>query len=339
MGDREPTRVAMPLWRAFAGPEAWLPPLGSRVYYFPPGHAEQCPSAPDFSASEASCTWSEFRCRVVDLVLLAHPETDEVFAKITLNPSQFQMNLPLADPEATDGEEVEWFSRMLLENDLAHAVYLPAASARRVFPELKHNADSPRAPQEFITVHDVHGNVSQFLYTVRQVDRGESHRLSRWGPFKKSKKLVAGDSLVFAKDRGGKISVGVRRTSRRFDSSDITYVAPKEVVEAVERAERGEPFEVRYFLGAGTPHFVVAEEVVEMARHVEWPVGTRVRMPLDAKDCFARGTVSAVRFKLEFRWPMSLWRMLQVTWDPSNTPQNATNVCPWQVQKDDTAPD
>lgn len=154
MGDSEPTRVAMPLWRAFAGPEAWLPPLGSRVYYFPPGHAEQCPSPPDFSASKASRTWSEFRCRVVDLVLLAHPKTDEVFAKITLKPSGFQMNLPLADPVAADGEEVECFSRILSANDLAYGVYLPAALARRFFPALKRNADSPRALQEFITVHD-----------------------------------------------------------------------------------------------------------------------------------------------------------------------------------------
>ncbi|MQL88996.1 hypothetical protein Taro_021566 [Colocasia esculenta] len=72
------------LWHACAGPLVNVPREGERVYYFPQGHMEQ-----------------------------AEPETDEVFAQITLQPEQDDMSQqpPWQDLAATDLHANEWHFR------------------------------------------------------------------------------------------------------------------------------------------------------------------------------------------------------------------------------------
>ena len=68
------------VWLACAAPLSRLPTVGDDVYYFPDGHAEQCPAhlpaplpAPHF-----------FPCTVTDISLATDDKTDELFAKISL---------------------------------------------------------------------------------------------------------------------------------------------------------------------------------------------------------------------------------------------------------------
>ncbi|KAL0398017.1 UNVERIFIED_CONTAM: Auxin response factor 9 [Sesamum calycinum] len=77
------------LWKACAGPLVDVPRKGERVYYFPQGHMEQLEASTN---QELNLQIPRFNlppkilCRVVYIQLLAEPETDEVYAQITLHP-------------------------------------------------------------------------------------------------------------------------------------------------------------------------------------------------------------------------------------------------------------
>lgn len=72
------------LWHACAGSMVQIPPVNSKVFYFPQGHAEHCLSAVDFTDSPKipPLVFS----RVAAVKFLADSETGEVYAKITLVP-------------------------------------------------------------------------------------------------------------------------------------------------------------------------------------------------------------------------------------------------------------
>ena len=72
------------LWQACAGGMVNIPPVNSKVFYFPQGHAEHAQSHVDFPA--AARIPALILCRVTSLRFMADPDTDEVFAKIRLVP-------------------------------------------------------------------------------------------------------------------------------------------------------------------------------------------------------------------------------------------------------------
>ena len=72
------------LWHACAGGMVQMPPVRSRVYYFPQGHAEQADAAMDLRAAAGVPPF--VLCCVVSVRLMADPDTDVIFAKILLAP-------------------------------------------------------------------------------------------------------------------------------------------------------------------------------------------------------------------------------------------------------------
>jgi len=72
------------LWHACAGGMVQMPPVNSKVFYFPQGHAEHAQARVDFTALPRIPALVP--CRVGAVRFLADPETDEVFAKIRLVP-------------------------------------------------------------------------------------------------------------------------------------------------------------------------------------------------------------------------------------------------------------
>ncbi|TKY54391.1 Auxin response factor 7 [Spatholobus suberectus] len=77
------------LWHACAGPLVSLPPVGSLVVYFPQGHSEQVAASmqkeTDFIPSYPNLP-SKLICMLHNVALHADPETDEVYAQMTLQP-------------------------------------------------------------------------------------------------------------------------------------------------------------------------------------------------------------------------------------------------------------
>ncbi|XP_008785886.2 auxin response factor 17-like [Phoenix dactylifera] len=355
------------VWKACAGTAAKIPSVGSRVYYFPQGHAEQSSSTPDFSA--VPCRRPFVLCSVSAVRFLANPDSDEVFAQIDLDPRFLP---PAAAPPPADivdgggggggGGGVVSFAKILTPSDANNGggFSVPRFCADSIFPGLDFKADPP---VQTISVRDVHGARWDFRHIYRGTPR--RHLLTTgWSKFVNCKKLVAGDSVVFIKNQAGELFVGVRRNGRSCGSLDYLPYSPpagagvkleeslgsgegfsrnvrgrvpaSSVVDAVRLAEMNCPFEVLYYPRSGSPDFVVAEEVVESAMRVYWTAGMRVKMSVDTEDMsrmtWFQGTVSSAALKDVGPWPGSPWRMLQVTWDEPEVLQNVRSVNPWQVE-------
>ncbi|KAJ8477047.1 hypothetical protein OPV22_020774 [Ensete ventricosum] len=357
---RELRSVDSDVWQACAGPSGRIPAVGLRACYFPQGHAEQAASPPDFSAFPALP--GVVRCRIFAVRLLANPDTDEVFSSISLDPRPAALSSSSPPEVAVRDDGFVSYPKILTPSDANNGggFSVPRFCAEMIFPPLDFNADPP---VQTIWVSDVHGNLWDFRHIYRGTPR--RHLLTTgWSKFVNSKKLIAGDSVVFMKNKFGKIFVGVRRTSRSCGPVDHSPYIPQSatlmtmmenfsgsvgfsrnvrgrvpaasVVEAVRLAGMGLPFEVLYYPSAGFPEFVVAEEAVQAAMSKSWTSGMRVRMLLDAEDsakttCF-QGTLSSVGMYAVEQWPPSPWRMLEVNWDDPEILQNVKNVSPWQVK-------
>lgn len=91
------TALYTELWRACAGPLVTVPREGELVYYFPQGHIEQVEASTNQVADQQMPLYnlpSKILCRVVNVLLKAEPDTDEVFAQVTLMPEP-NVGLPL----------------------------------------------------------------------------------------------------------------------------------------------------------------------------------------------------------------------------------------------------
>uniref|UniRef100_A0A5B7AGU7 Auxin response factor n=1 Tax=Davidia involucrata TaxID=16924 RepID=A0A5B7AGU7_DAVIN len=203
------------LWHACAGSMVQMPPVNSKVFYFPQGHAEHvfgnvdfrnCPKVPAYIA-----------CRVSDIQFMADPETDEVYAKIRLFP--FSRNEVSFDDDGIVGingsdaqEKPASFAKTLTQSDANNGggFSVPRYCAETIFPRLDYSADPP---VQTILAKDVHGETWKFRHIYRGTPR--RHLLTTgWSSFVNHKKLVAGDSIVFLRAENGDLCVGIQRAKR-----------------------------------------------------------------------------------------------------------------------------
>ncbi|KAJ7947820.1 Auxin response factor [Quillaja saponaria] len=203
------------LWHACAGGMVQMPPVNSKVFYFPQGHAEHAQANVNFASSLRIPAL--VLCRVVAVKFLADPETDEVFANIRL--------IPLGNPEldyedegvmGTNGSENSdkpaSFAKTLTQSDANNGggFSVPRYCAETIFPRLDYSADPP---VQTVIAKDVHGEIWKFRHIYRGTPR--RHLLTTgWSTFVNQKKLVAGDSIVFLRAENGDLCVGIRRAKR-----------------------------------------------------------------------------------------------------------------------------
>ncbi|XP_019436276.1 PREDICTED: auxin response factor 18-like isoform X2 [Lupinus angustifolius] len=202
------------LWHACAGGMVQMPPLNSKVFYFPQGHAEHAHTNLDFVDSMRIPPL--ILCSVAAVKFFADPETDEVFARVRL--------VPLRNAEVdydTDGdcanasensEKSVSFAKTLTQSDANNGggFSVPRYCAETMFPKLDYSAEPP---VQIVIVKDVHGEVWKFRHIYRGTPR--RHLLTTgWSSFVNQKKLVAGDSVVFLRAENGDISIGIRRAKR-----------------------------------------------------------------------------------------------------------------------------
>ncbi|TKY74328.1 Auxin response factor 17 [Spatholobus suberectus] len=372
----QPCPLDPKLWRACAGASVEIPTLHSRVYYFPQGHFDQA-SSPPRNLSPLLLAKPFAVCRVASVQFLADPLTDEVFAKLILHPiADYSAAGPSVavppPPQSDDSNKIVSFAKILTPSDANNGggFSVPRFCADSIFPPLNFQADPP-VQNLFIT--DVHGSVWEFRHIYRGTPR--RHLLTTgWSTFVNCKKLVAGDSVVFMKNSGGNMFVGIRRATRFaaakrggdagkwrlnirnraeeeeeeeeakevFSRDGKGKLSAKVVAEAAELAARNMPFEVVYYPKAGWSEFVVKTEAVDEAMSVAWSPGMRVKMAVETDDSsrmtWFQGTVSSVSFHDNDQWRGSPWRMLQITWDEPEVLQNAKWVSPWQVELVSTTP-
>ncbi|KDP32733.1 hypothetical protein JCGZ_12025 [Jatropha curcas] len=359
------------IWRACAGSSVQIPIVNSRVYYFPQGHLEQSSSSasPSFLSALARSK-PLIACQVSGVQFLADPVTDEVYTKLFLFPidPSFNHSLPLVEPAGHQGgddneDKIVAFAKILTPSDANNGggFSVPRFCADSIFPPLNYQAEPP---VQTLTVTDIHGITWDFRHIYRGTPR--RHLLTTgWSKFVNHKKLIAGDSVVFMRNLAGEMFIGVRRAVRfnnggdcarwreqigrgtgdvkmkvkeeGFSRSGRGRVSPEAVMEAVERAAQGLPFEVVYYPRAGWySDFVVRAEVVEGALNVFWTAGMRVKMAMETEDSsrmtWFQGTIASAAAADCGPWRGSPWRMLQITWDEPEVLQNAKKVSPWQVE-------
>ncbi|KAG8387666.1 hypothetical protein BUALT_Bualt02G0045100 [Buddleja alternifolia] len=366
------------LWHACAGGMVQMPPVNSKVFYFPQGHAEHTLTAVDFGALPRIPPL--FLCRVAGVKYLADPETDEVYAKIRLisvgkNEGGFDDDVVLGSNRSESNEKPTSFAKTLTQSDANNGggFSVPRYCAETIFPRLDYTADPP---VQNIIAKDVHGETWKFRHIYRGTPR--RHLLTTgWSTFVNQKKLVAGDSIVFLRAENGDLCVGIRRAKRgsgiggaeflsgwnssgagnfggfssylKEDENKLLHrsvcsgnlrekgkVRPESVVEATFLAANGQPFEVVYYPRASTPEFCVKASSVSAAMRIQWCSGMRFKMPFETEDSsrisWFMGTIASVQVADPIRWPNSLWRMLQVTWDEPDLLQNVKCVSPWLVE-------
>ncbi|KAK4773259.1 hypothetical protein SAY87_028278 [Trapa incisa] len=362
-------QVDQRIWQACAGSSVRIPLVNSQVYFFAQGYGEQSSSASLPSLSPIALSKPVVACMVADVSFHADPITDEVFARLVLHPLVGPSGFPLPEirpggrVSAEDGDDakISSFAKVLTSSDANNGggFSVPRFCADTIFPQLNYQIDPP---VQNLEVNDIHGVV----WTFRHIYRGTPRRhllTTGWSKFVNSKKLVAGDSVLFMKNSRGDMFVGIRRAIKfaaecptwrhqiaarktiieedsalkgSFARNGRGRVSPDSVVKAIEHAARGFPFEVVYYPRAGWSDFVVRTEVVEAAMRGCWPTGMRVKMAMETEDTsritWFQGTISSTAIPENGPWVGSPWRMVQVAWDEPEILPNSRSVNPWQLE-------
>ncbi|KAG0496392.1 hypothetical protein HPP92_001083 [Vanilla planifolia] len=227
--------VGYDIFKACGGGFPSVPEVGQLVYYFAEGHAEYATSKVDLSTLLPN-PLAEV-CRVSAVSLFAHPESDEVFARISLDPlpyaavpipanpppSSNSNAIPLPREEggdlpdgASDNAGVVFYSKVLTQSDANNGggFSVPRRCADSIFPTLDYTATPP---VQTLSILDLHGNVWNF----RHIFRGNPCRhllTTGWSKFVNSKKLISGDVVVFIRNAAGELYVGIRRTCRILEN-------------------------------------------------------------------------------------------------------------------------
>ncbi|CAN8292346.1 unnamed protein product [Cochlearia groenlandica] len=344
-GSRKPV-INSELWHACAGPLVSLPQVGSVVYYFSQGHSEQVAVSTRRTATTQVPNYpnlpSQLMCQVHNVTLHADKDTDEIYAQMSLQPVHSERDVfPVPDFGMLRGTKhpAEFFCKTLTASDTStHGGFsVPRRAAEKLFPPLDFTAQPPT--QELV-VRDLHENT----WTFRHIYRGQPKRhllTTGWSLFVSSKRLRAGDSVLFIRDEKSQLMVGVRRANRQqialpssvlsADSMHIGVLAA-----AAHATANHTPFLIFY-----NPRACPAEFVIPLAKYQkaicgsQLSVGMRFGMMFETEDSGKRrymGTIVGISDLDPLRWPGSKWRNLQVEWDEPGCNDKPTRVSPWDIE-------
>ncbi|CAI9754336.1 unnamed protein product [Fraxinus pennsylvanica] len=343
------------IWHATAGAAVEIPTVNSRVYYFPQGHLEH-----SFPVKNNNILLKThlISCQVLAVSLLSDASFDQPFAKLRLLPLQSRGQHVITEnveKREMDESDVVSFAKILTPSDANNGggFSVPRFCADLIFPRLDFSAEPP---VQNLVINDSQNNAWEFRHIYRGTPR--RHLLTTgWSRFVNSKRLVAGDTVVFMrKTSTGELFVGIRRAVREIVSVWSCPVAmenstvkneygnnynvgdgkEREVIEAIETAEKGMAFEVVYYPRTGIPDFVVSAEKVEDSLSFCWSAGMRVKMAVETEDSsrttWFQGTILSTTSSSGVPGGDSPWRMLEVMWDEHQVLQNVKTVSPWQVE-------
>ncbi|XP_051149641.1 auxin response factor 19-like isoform X2 [Andrographis paniculata] len=334
------------LWQACAGPLVNLPAAGTHVVYFPQGHSEQVAASMkkdmDAQIPNYPNLPSKILCILHSVTLHADPETDEVYAQMTLQP------VPSFDKDAllrsdlsmkVNKPQTEFFCKTLTASDTStHGGFsVPRRAAEKIFPPLDFTMQPPA--QELVA-RDLHDNV----WTFRHIYRGQPKRhllTTGWSLFVSGKRLVAGDSVLFIRDEKQQLLLGIRRANRQPSnlsssvlSSDSMHIGI--LAAAAHAAANNSPFTVFYNPRASPSEFVIPlAKYYKAACRNQISLGMRFRMMFETEESGTRrymGTITGITDLDPIRWKNSQWRNLQVGWDESAAGERRNRVSIWEIE-------
>nr|QBC17815.1 auxin response factor 16-like isoform X1 [Cymbidium ensifolium] len=336
------------LWHACAGPLVSLPTAGSQVVYFPQGHIEQVAASMqkemDAIPNYLSLP-SKLICVLHNVTLHADTETDEVFAQMTLQP--VDKFLQKYDREALMASEMgleqnkqptEFFCKTLTASDTStHGGFsVPRRAAEKIFPHLDFTLQPPAQELVAKDLHDI-------SWTFRHIYRGQPKRhllTTSWSVFVSTKRLLAGDSVLFIRDEKSELLLGIRRANRQQPalsssvlSSDSMHIGI--LAAAAHAAANSSPFTIFYNPRASPAEFVIPLAKYTKALYTQVSLGMRFRMMFETEECGVRrymGTITGISDFDPVRWKDSQWRNIQVGWDESTAADRPTRVSLWEIE-------
>ncbi|XP_022739082.1 auxin response factor 2A-like [Durio zibethinus] len=342
---RDPeTALYTELWHACAGPLVTVPREGERVFYFPQGHIEQVEASTNQVADQQMPVYnlpSKILCRVINVQLKAEPDTDEVFAQVTLLPEPIQdennvgKEAPIPQPSRF---QVHSFCKTLTASD---------TSTHGGFSVLRRHADeclppldmSRQPPTQELVAKDLHGNEWRF----RHIFRGQPRRhllQSGWSVFVSSKRLVAGDAFIFLRGENGELRVGVRRALRQQGNVPSSVISSHSmhlgVLATAWHAYTSRTIFTVYYKPRTSP----AEFIVPFDQYMEsvknnYSIGMRFKMRFEGEEAPEQrftGTIVGIEDADPKRWQDSKWRCLKVRWDETSTVPRPERVSPWKIE-------
>ncbi|XP_062227028.1 auxin response factor 11-like isoform X2 [Phragmites australis] len=332
------------LWHACAGPLVCLPQRGSLVHYFPQGHSEQVAATtrktPNSRIPNYPSLPSQLLCQVHSITLHADKETDEIYAQMTLQPVHSETDvfpIPTLGAYTKSKYPTEYFCKNLTASDTStHGGFsVPRRAAEKLFPQLDYTMQPPN--QELI-VRDLHDNLWTFRHIYRQPKR---HLLTTgWSLFVGTKRLKAGDSVLFIRDEKSQLLVGIRRATRQQPALSSSVLSTDSMhigvlAAAAHAASSGGSFTIYYNPRTSPSPFVIPLARYNKATYMQPSVGMRFAMMFETEESSKRrctGTIVGISDHDPIRWPNSKWRNLQIEWDEHGYGERPERVSIWDIE-------
>ncbi|KDP22546.1 hypothetical protein JCGZ_26377 [Jatropha curcas] len=338
------TALYTELWHACAGPLVTVPREGERVFYFPQGHIEQVEASTNQVADRQMPVYdlpSKILCSVINVLLKAEPDTDEVYAQVTLVPEAKQ------DENAVEKESPKPPPPRFHVHSFCKTLTASDTSTHGGFSVLRRHADeclppldmSRQPPTQELVAKDLHGNEWRF----RHIFRGQPRRhllQSGWSVFVSSKRLVAGDAFIFLRGENGELRVGVRRAMRQQGNVPSSVISSHSMhlgvlATAWHAVSTGTMFTVYYKPRTSPSEFIVPYDRYMESVKNNYSIGMRFKMRFEGEEAPEQrftGTIVGIEDADSTRWPESKWRCLKVRWDETSAIPRPDRVSPWSIE-------
>ncbi|KAL6661811.1 hypothetical protein ACP70R_001195 [Stipagrostis hirtigluma subsp. patula] len=266
---------------------------------------------------------SKLMCILHDVTMHADPDTDEVYARMTLQPvsnvTQCDKDILLASELALKQTrpQTEFFCKTLTASDTStHGGFsVPRRAAERIFPRLDFSMQPPAQELQARDLHDA-------TWTFRHIFRGQPKRhllTTGWSLFVSGKRLLAGDSVLFIRDAKQQLLLGIRRANRQpvnlsssVLSSDSMHIGI--LAAAAHAAENNSQFTVFY-----NPRTSPSEFVIPFAKY--------------QKAVYSNQISLGMRFRMMFETEESgTRRYMVVAWDEAAPTERRTRVSLWEIE-------
>ncbi|KAE8696132.1 Auxin response factor 1 [Hibiscus syriacus] len=321
-----------------------LPRIGERVYYFPQGHMEQLEASMHQGSEHQMPSFnlpSKILCKVASVQRKAEPDTDEVYAQITLVPEVDQCKVmspddPLPEPERCI---VHSFCKTLTASD---------TSTHGGFSVLRRHADdclptldmTQQPPWQELVATDLHGNEWHFRHIFRDLSSQISYSFS-YVTFVYFTALLPMYSYLFLYRGGnGELRVGVRRLMRQQANMPSSVISSHSMhlgvlATASHALSTRSMFSVFYKPRTSLSEFIVSVNKYLEARTHKLSVGMRFKMRFEGEEVPERrfcGTIVGVGDNKSSAWADSEWRSLKVQWDEPSSIVRPDRVSPWELE-------
>ncbi|XP_057431706.1 auxin response factor 19-like isoform X2 [Lotus japonicus] len=284
---------------------------------------------------------SKLICMLHNVALHADPETDEVYAQMTLQPvNKYDKEAMLASDMGLkqNNQPTEFFCKTLTASDTStHGGFsVPRRAAEKIFPPLDF---SMQPPAQEIVAKDLHDNT----WTFRHIYRGQPKRhllTTGWSVFISTKRLFAGDSVLFVRDEKQQLLLGIKRANRQQTALSSSVISSDSMhigilAAAAHAASNNSPFTIFYNPRTSPSEFVIPLAKYNKSMYSQVSLGMRFRMMFETEESGVRrymGTVTGISDLDPARWKSSQWRNLQVGWDESTAGERPSRVSIWDIE-------